>query len=237
MGWVGSVCREGLGVAGVGGVSTVVITTIVLYAYFLVDNYNNSARDDSSRGTASTISGRRAASTDASAAGCGSDCATVVSIGSCNGVRIRLCRRLTPVAIGGFISLTGSNFCSNLAFREVVANFVVRNNSPGNSNANNDGGAVGNRFTRGNIRGGLSRAENIVSVTHSGSPSDTDSRFFVIRTSDACLSNRCTTFNGMAGNVSVISGVYGSAPIASSGNAIRGGGRPIVGSVGVRRGW
>lgn len=132
-------------------------------------------------------------------------------------VGTRLCPRVTPGAMGGFLDLMGGNCCSNLAFRHMVCNFVVRNNYPRNANVNNPKCSVGNRFTIGNFRGGLGRARNILSVTHSVVPSSTNSRFFVVRGGTPRLSNRCTTFNGMVRNVSIIGRVTRYSASCSSG--------------------
>ncbi len=176
-------------------------------------------------------------------------CCTSVRVRGCNAIAMGLSRSTTPIAMSGFVGLTRGNFCGKLAFRHVVRNFVVRNNSPGNGNANNGAstlkGRVGviNRFRGGNCRGALSRATNTVSVTHTARCSATSSRFFVIRASSCMsdLSKRCTTFNYMDRNVSVIGGVYRTRCAVSRGRAVTTTRRPIVGLVAVearaRRDW
>ncbi len=128
------------------------------------------------------------------------------AVGSNGAFAIRLCPGRTPRAITGFMDLIGGNFCGNLGFREMVSNFITRNNSPGNSNSNSDNGFVCNRFTRGNFRNGaLGRAAKAVSVTEANMDGgDTSSNFFVYCTSRPDLSKTCTTFNRMVRKVRAI---------------------------------
>lgn len=119
-------------------------------------------------------------------------------------VGTRLCPRVTPGAIGGFVDLMGGNFCSKLVFRHIVGNFVVRKKYPSKANVNNPKCDVGNRFARGEFGGSLGRATNILSVTHTVRPGSTKDRFFVVRGSTPRLSNTCTTFNGVARKVSIM---------------------------------